>query len=167
MAGLVRKKVTVRGKRKTYQRTVMVRANAAKPTHMPRQAPRKLKSAGGQMGFGQFMKQHGKHYLAGAAGIGALQGAAGYTGARIATKRGGSALHGYAAGSLGTGLAAGVAAGRSRRGKQIAAAYERMGALGQTGAYALGLGAHMVGQVAGAGAAHGIFRGARKIHRLT
>lgn len=44
MAGLVRKKITVRGKRKSFQRTVMVRANQSKTPYLRKKSARSLGS---------------------------------------------------------------------------------------------------------------------------
>lgn len=74
MAGLVRKKITVRGRHKTFQRTVMVKTSRTKPTYM-RGKSAKLRSGQGQMSLGQFMRKHGKK-VAMATGAAALAGGA-------------------------------------------------------------------------------------------
>jgi len=137
--GLSKKKITVKGKKGTYQRTVMVRSDAAKKSVRRSAAP--------QMTAGQVLKKHGLG-IAGrgvATGIGSSVGAmAGHAaGRKIGSKSGNT----YAGGEIGShvgaflgGRVAGQAAYRGAKGQKILRDVQG----GTFGAKAMAFGIHTV-----------------------
>lgn len=161
MAGLVRKRVTVRGKKRTYQRTVMVKSGQSKPAYM-KGKPRNARSSQGQMSLGQFMRAHGKHYMKVAGAQGAVGGLGAYTGYHTYKK---DRAMGAAAGSLAGGLGVTALADRSRKTKALYRDYKRLGAGSRMLAFGAGALANLAGHGVGIAAAHGVRRGVQRLRK--
>lgn len=142
-AGLVQKKVSVKGKKGTYQRTVMVRSGEAKKSVRRSAAP--------QMTAGQVLRKHGLG-IAGRGAVTGLGAAAGTVAGHIAGRKIG-AKHGsaYSGGEIGQhvggflgGRLAGKAAYKGRNGQRILNDVQN----GTFGAKATAVGIHMVSGLA-------------------
>lgn len=146
MAGLTKKKVTVRTKRgKVYQRSMNVKST-------PRIVIASVPKLRGSMSAKQYMRAHGATMGKTMLGIGTLQGVAGHAYARHG--KSGDTLQRAAIGSLGAGAVGTAASLTNRKVRQGQNDFHKLGLGGRLAVQAFHVGTNLAGHAVGWGVSH-------------
>jgi len=156
MPGLVRKTIQVKGKRRSYKRTIMVRAKP--PNHMD------------GLSTAIFLRKHGKYYGKMQLGIGGAAAAGGLSGWALANAVRSSNPHiytigGYAGGAALAGMRAVISAATTNEGRAFMRDYHRLNTTQRRMVRGFGIAANVAGHVGVVGTGAAAYHAYNKLRR--